>query len=317
MLEAYCFPRSAVPGESLPLHVVDRLPERSTSRSHGRARRARWCGARRRARPRPTRRPTTHPRTAAGGRRRSRSRSATDWRSGYYSVTLTAGDERADAFLVVRPATGHAARADDPRALDHARGTPTTTGAGRACTRAARRCRSSGPLARGFLDKPQPHRRKMQPEPDREALWYFEWAEPLGLSVWSGGAGWADLGARLRPLGRVERLRARRRDLRGPRAASRRARRAPPVPVGRPRRVLVVGHARDARRLHRRRRERGDPQREHVLLAGALRRRAPRDDLLQVPGRRGPGGRHARRAPRDRTVERPAHRAGPRRARSA
>ena len=31
----------------------------------------------------------------------------------------------------------------------------------------------------------------MQPRPDREALWYFEWAEPLGLSVWSGGAGWA------------------------------------------------------------------------------------------------------------------------------
>ncbi len=26
-----------------------------------------------------------------------------DWRSGYYSVTVTAGDERADAFLVVRP----------------------------------------------------------------------------------------------------------------------------------------------------------------------------------------------------------------------
>ncbi len=47
------------------------------------------------------------------------------------------------------------------------------------------------PLARGFLDKPEPMRRKMQPEPDREALWYFEWAEPLGLSVWSGGAGWA------------------------------------------------------------------------------------------------------------------------------
>jgi hypothetical protein len=30
----------------------------------------------------------------------------------------------------------------------------------------------------------------MQPHPDREALWFFEWAEPLGLSVWSGGAGW-------------------------------------------------------------------------------------------------------------------------------
>jgi hypothetical protein len=30
----------------------------------------------------------------------------------------------------------------------------------------------------------------MQPEPDREALWFFRWAEPLGLSEWSGGAGW-------------------------------------------------------------------------------------------------------------------------------
>ena len=46
------------------------------------------------------------------------------------------------------------------------------------------------PLARGFLDKPEPMRRKMQPESDRDALWYFEWAEPLALSVWSGGAGW-------------------------------------------------------------------------------------------------------------------------------
>jgi hypothetical protein len=46
------------------------------------------------------------------------------------------------------------------------------------------------PMARGFLVKPEPHRRKMQPQPDREGLWFFEWAEPLGLSVWSGGAGW-------------------------------------------------------------------------------------------------------------------------------
>ena len=30
----------------------------------------------------------------------------------------------------------------------------------------------------------------MQSEPDREGRWFFEWAEPLGLSVWSGGAGW-------------------------------------------------------------------------------------------------------------------------------
>jgi hypothetical protein len=45
-------------------------------------------------------------------------------------------------------------------------------------------------MAPGFLTKPEPHRRKMQPLPDPEGLWFFEWAEPLGLSVWSGGAGW-------------------------------------------------------------------------------------------------------------------------------
>jgi hypothetical protein len=46
------------------------------------------------------------------------------------------------------------------------------------------------PMAPGFLTKPEPHRRKMQPLPDPEGLWFFEWAEPLGVSVWSGGAGW-------------------------------------------------------------------------------------------------------------------------------
>ena len=35
---------------------------------------------------------------------------------------------------------------------------------------------------------------------------------------------------------------------------------------------------------------------QHVLVAGPLRRRRPRHDVLQVPGERGPGPRHARRA---------------------
>src|SRR3989475_13287857 len=48
---------------------------------------------------------------------------------------------------------------------------------------------SERPMAAGFLVKPEPHRRKMQPLPDREGLWFFEWAERLGLSRWSGGAG--------------------------------------------------------------------------------------------------------------------------------
>src|SRR5438552_19054884 len=54
------------------------------------------------------------------------------------------------------------------------------------------RVSSERPLASGFLVKPEPHRRKMQPLPDREGLWFFEWAEPLGAWVWSGGAGGGD-----------------------------------------------------------------------------------------------------------------------------
>jgi hypothetical protein len=113
-----------------------------------------------------------------------------DWRSGFYAVTLTAGDERADAFLVVRP------RPAGPRAPMILVLATTTWNAyndwgGPSLYTGGTQVSFERPLARGFLDKPEPMRRKMQPEPDREALWYFEWAEPLGLSVWSGGAGWA------------------------------------------------------------------------------------------------------------------------------
>ena len=39
-------------------------------------------------------------------------------------------------------------------------------------------------------------------------------------------------------------------------------------------------------------RQRGDLQRQHVLLAGPIRSRRRHDDVLQVPLRRGPGARH-------------------------
>ena len=112
------------------------------------------------------------------------------WRSGCYAVTLSAGDERADAFFVVRPAPG------GPRAPMILVLSTTTWNAyndwgGPSLYTGGTQVSFERPLARGFLDKPGPMRRKMQPEPDREALWYFEWAEPHGLSVWSGGAGWA------------------------------------------------------------------------------------------------------------------------------
>jgi hypothetical protein len=109
------------------------------------------------------------------------------WRSGYYRVTVTAGEERADAFLVVRPGADRAPllvvlSTNTWNAYNDWGGPSLYTG--------GTHVSFERPLARGFLVKPEPARRKMQPRPDREGRWFFEWAEPLGLSVWSGGAGW-------------------------------------------------------------------------------------------------------------------------------
>ena len=114
---------------------------------------------------------------------------ASDWPSGYYAVEATAGDERSDACFVVRP------RREDPAPILLVLATATWNAyndwGGPSLYTGGVRVSFERPLAKGFLDKPSPARRKMQPEPDREGLWYFRWAEPLGLSVWSGGAGWA------------------------------------------------------------------------------------------------------------------------------
>jgi hypothetical protein len=110
------------------------------------------------------------------------------WPSGYYAVTLTAGEDRCDAFFVVRPDPG------DPAPILLVLSTSTYDAyndwGGPSLYTGGTRVSAERPLAKGFLVKPEPHRRKMQPEPDREGLWFFGWAEPLGLSVWSGGAGW-------------------------------------------------------------------------------------------------------------------------------
>jgi hypothetical protein len=109
-------------------------------------------------------------------------------RSGYHAVTVTADGERADAFVVVRPGA-------DPRAPILLVLSTTTWNAyndwgGPSLYTGGTRVSFERPLAPGFLIKPEPARRKMQPHADREGRWFFEWAEPLGLSVWSGGAGW-------------------------------------------------------------------------------------------------------------------------------
>ena len=189
MIDGYCFPRSAEPGESLPLHVsTDAAAFDVEIAREGAQREVVWRAEGVRGQAHPT--PGDVAASGCGWPAALEIPVDEDWRSGFYAVTLTAGDERADAFLVVRPGLA------TPRAPIILVLATTTWNAyndwgGPSLYTGGTQVSFERPLARGFLDKPEPKRRKMQPEPDREALWYFEWAEPLGLSVWSGGAGWA------------------------------------------------------------------------------------------------------------------------------
>jgi hypothetical protein len=186
VLEAYCWPRSVAPGEPVGLHVsTDAATFAVEVAREGAEREVVWrrdglAGAHH---------PTPEDAAAEGcGWPVALEIPVGDWRSGYYAVTLRAGGERADAFCVVRP---EATRAPAILILATTTWNAYNDWGGPSLYTGGTRVSFERPLSRGFLDKPQPMRRKMQPTPDREARWYFEWAEPLGLSVWSGGAGWA------------------------------------------------------------------------------------------------------------------------------
>ena len=187
MLEAYCWPQSALPGQEVGLHVsadtgaigvevvrqganpevvwrADAVPVGDAeapedAASHG-------CG---------------WPATVTIPLDPS-------WRSGMYLVSLTSGDERSHAFFAVRPEPDRKA----PILLVLS----TTTYAayndwgGPSLYTGGDRVSLDRPLARGFLEKPEPAARKAQAVPDREALGYFAYADEHGLSPWSGGAGW-------------------------------------------------------------------------------------------------------------------------------
>jgi N,N-dimethylformamidase beta subunit-like, C-terminal len=111
-----------------------------------------------------------------------------DWRSGYHVVTVTAGDERADAYLVVRPDPS------EPAPILLVLSTTTwhayNDWGGPSLYTGGTRVSFERPFAKGFLVKPEPFGRMMQPEPDREAMGFRSWARPLGLSDWCGGTGW-------------------------------------------------------------------------------------------------------------------------------
>jgi hypothetical protein len=185
MLEAYCWPQSVLPGEQVTVHVGTDADAFEVEVAREGARRetvhrlvdvagelhdipddaaARGCGW-----------PGTVAFTAPE-------------RSGFYAVTLRSASERAEAFVVVRPG------GLDPAPILLVLSTSTWNAyndwGGPSLYTGGTRVSFERPLAPGFLVKPEPARRKMQREPDREGLWFFRWAEPLGLSVWSGGAGW-------------------------------------------------------------------------------------------------------------------------------
>ncbi len=185
MLEAYCWPRSAEPGQRVGLHVSTDAGRFDVSVTRDGAEPLEvWRGG-----GTAEAHPTPEDASANGcawpvvvqipvG----------DWPSGYYAVTLTAGAERAEAFLVVR--AGDRERAPILLVLSTSTYDAYNDWGGPSLYTGGSRVSMLRPMAPGFLTKPEPHRRKMQPQPDREALWFFEWAEPLGVSVWSGGAGW-------------------------------------------------------------------------------------------------------------------------------
>ena len=257
-LEAYCWPPSVGRGE--PVETVRAPPMLRPSTSHvvPRGRRVRTRLERRGIAGRSHDTPDDASSNGCGWPPRSRSPSA-DWRSGYHAVTVTVGDERADAFLVVRPDPS------DPAPILLVLSTTTwhayNDWGGPSLYTGGTRVSFERPLARGFLVKPEPIGRMMQPEPDREAMAFRRWARPLGLSGWCGGAGWftyertftrwAEANGYRVDVAISQDLEEHPEILEGPHLVARR----------RPRRVLVVGHARRVRRVRGARRQRGDPSR--------------------------------------------------------
>jgi hypothetical protein len=84
-----------------------------------------------------------------------------DWRSGYYRVTISSADERADACFVVRP------HADDPAPLLLVLATTTWNAyndwGGPSLYTGGTRVSFERPFARGFLVKPEPIGRMCRP----------------------------------------------------------------------------------------------------------------------------------------------------------
>ncbi|MDP9119007.1 MAG: hypothetical protein M3M93_01850, partial [Actinomycetota bacterium] len=185
MLDGYCWPQSVLPGEEIPLHVSSADPFGIEVAREGGEREVVWRADAIDGTEHPV--PANASEKGCGWPATLAIRVGDDWRSGYYSVALTSGEERADAFFVVRPLRQRA-----PILLVLATATQNAYNdwGGPSLYTGGTRVSFERPLARGFLARPEPAVRKAQAKPDREALGYFAWAEEHGISPWSGGSGW-------------------------------------------------------------------------------------------------------------------------------
>ena len=187
MLEAYCWPQSARPGQDVGLHVSSDAGAAGIEVARqGAGSQVVW---------RADAVPVPHlpiPDDAASNGCGWPAAIAIPvgpaWPSGTYLVTLASGDEREHAFFVVRPEP--ASSAPILLVLSTATANAYNDWGGPSLYTGGDRVSFERPLARGFLDKPEPAARKAQAVPDREALGYFAYAEEHDLSPWSGGAGW-------------------------------------------------------------------------------------------------------------------------------
>ena len=185
MLDGYAWPHSVLPGEEIALHISSTNPFGVEVAREGGERDIVWRADAVAGSEHPI--PVT---ASADGCRWPTMLTipvGDNWRSGYYSVTLSSGEVRADAFFVVRPQRPRAAAL---LVLSTATYNAYNDWGGPSLYTGGTRVSFERPLARGFLTKPEPAVRKAQTIPDREALGYFSWAEEQGLSPWSGGSGW-------------------------------------------------------------------------------------------------------------------------------
>ena len=185
MLQGYCWPQSALPGERIDLHVstsAERFDVKVVREGAEPA--VVWQAEAVPGAEHPV--PSSASSQGCGWPAATTIPLDQGWPSGYHSVRLAADGEHADAFFAVRP------REPGPILLVLSTSTYAAYNdwGGPSLYTGGTRVSFDRPLAPGFLRKPEPALRKAQDEPDPEALAYFAWAEANGVSPWSGGAGW-------------------------------------------------------------------------------------------------------------------------------